>query len=225
MQAVILAGGLGTRLRSVIGEALPKPMAPIGGRPFLELLLDQLIDGGVDDVVLLVGHRSGVIRDHFGDAYGGVPIRYSVEPAPLGTGGALTHARPLLAERFLLVNGDTYLALDIPALMEAVAEHQLALALVQAVDVGRFGAVQVDGPTVVALLEKGGTGPGLINGGVYAVRRSLVDALPSEPRFSFESDFLEPRLAHLGPGFVVSPGPFFDIGVPHDYAAAAALLS
>lgn len=225
MQAVVLAGGLGTRLRGVIGDALPKPMAPFGERPFLELLLDQLVDGGADDVVLLVGHRSEVIVDHVGSSFRGVPVRYSVETEPLGTGGAITLAAPLLDERFLLVNGDTYLDIDLTALAAAVGVGSLALGLVRVPDVARYGAVEVDDTRVVALREKGGGGPGLINGGVHALHRSLLERMPAASRFSFETDVLAAQLADLRPAYVVSEGPFFDIGVPDDYAAAVASLA
>src|SRR3954468_11746921 len=112
MQLVVLAGGFGTRLRGAIPEGLPKPMAPIGGRPFLEHLLDRGILHGVSDIHLLVGYRAEIISDHFGAAYRGVPVTYSFEETPLGTGGALKAAAPQLASEFIFANGDTFADLN-----------------------------------------------------------------------------------------------------------------
>ena len=119
ISALILAGGFGTRLRSAVPD-LPKPMAPISGRPFLEYLLDYWMEHGVSHFVLAVGYRHEVIIDHFGNRYGDAEIEYVIEKTPRGTGGGLLLAANKLgkAEPFLLLNGDTYFAVDLKKLIE-----------------------------------------------------------------------------------------------------------
>lgn len=219
MQLAILAGGLGTRLSGTIPVGLPKPLAPIAGRPFLDHLLDWAIDRGADDLVLLTGHGSTAISDHVGDSFRGVPVGYSVEPSPLGTGGALVNARSLLADEFVLVNGDTFVDADLVALRWGLGSSSVVVGLVEVADTGRFGRVEVTDGIVTGFHEKGANGPGLINAGVYALRRSVVDRLPLGSS-SFERDFLEPRLAEVAPRYLRCGPTFFDIGVPADYRAA-----
>ncbi|MGH1525691.1 sugar phosphate nucleotidyltransferase [Leifsonia sp. L25] len=219
MQLAILAGGLGTRLSGAIPAGLPKPLAPVAGRPFLDHLLDWAIERGADDIVLLSGHGSQAIRDQVGRDHRGVPVRHSVEAVPLGTGGALVNARSLLAEEFVLVNGDTFVDADLVALREGLHSSSVVMGLVEVPDTGRFGRVEVMDGVVTGFLEKGAGGPGLINAGVYALRRSVVDSLPPGAS-SFERDFLEPRLAEVSPGYLRCGPTFFDIGVPADYRAA-----
>ena len=191
MQFVVLAGGRGTRLKGAIPEGLPKPMAPVAGRPFLERLLDRAIDGGAHEVVLLVGHHSSAISDHFGSVYRGLPVRYSVETSPLGTGGALRNAVDSLAERFVLLNGDSYAEVDFRALVDHLDDGPLAMTLTRVVDAGRFGTVAVERGRAVRLVEKGTGGPGLVNAGIYACARELLAPLPRGLPSSFEVDVLE----------------------------------
>ncbi|WP_426625158.1 sugar phosphate nucleotidyltransferase [Leifsonia sp. McL0607] len=219
MQLAILAGGLGTRLSGAIPAGLPKPLAPIAGRPFLDHLLDWAIERGADDIVLLTGHGSAAISDHVGDGYRGVAVSYSVEPAPLGTGGALVNARSLLADEFVLVNGDTFVEADLVALRSGLDSSPVVMGLVEVADTGRFGRVEVTDGIVTGFHEKGADGPGLINAGVYALRRAVVDQLPRGAS-SFERDFLEPRLTEVAPRYLRCGPTFFDIGVPKDYRAA-----
>jgi D-glycero-alpha-D-manno-heptose 1-phosphate guanylyltransferase len=219
MQVAILAGGLGTRLSGSIPAGLPKPLAPIAGRPFLDHLLDWAIERGADEVVLLTGHGSAAISEHVGRDHRGVPVSYSVESSPLGTGGALVNAAPLLADEFVLVNGDTFVDADLVALASRLGAAPVVMGLVEVADTGRFGRVEVAGGVVTAFREKGAGGPGLINAGVYALKRSVVDGLPRGAS-SFERDFLEPRLAEVAPRYLLCGPTFFDIGVPADYRAA-----
>lgn len=219
MQLAVLAGGLGTRLSGTIPAGLPKPLAPLAGRPFLDHLLDWAIERGTDDIVLLTGHGSGAIGNHVGEEYRGVPVSYSVEPIPLGTGGALVNARPLLANEFILVNGDTFVEADLVALSAGLDSAGVVMGLVEVADTGRFGRVEVKDSVVTAFHEKSSSGPGLINAGVYALRRAVVDQLPHGAS-SFERDFLEPRLAEVAPRYLRCGPTFFDIGIPADYRAA-----
>lgn len=225
MQFVVLAGGRGTRLQGAIPEGLPKPMAAVGGRPFLERVLDRAIDGGAQEVVLLVGHHASAISDHFGPAHHGVPLRYVVETTPLGTGGALAHAIDNLAERFILLNGDSYVEVDFRALVAHLDHGPLAMTLTRVVDAGRFGTVAVEHDRAARLVEKGAGGPGLVNAGIYACTRALLAPLPRGLPSSFEVDVLAARVPLLRPRFELATGVFFDIGVPEDYARANAHFS
>lgn len=222
MQLVVLAGGLGIRLRGALPTGLPKSMAPIGGRPFLEILLDQGIDQGVDGIVLLTGYGAPAIFSHFGDSYRGVAVAYSVETSPLGTGGAVRHASALLEDEFVLLNGDTFTEVDLAGLVGLLSKTPLALTLTEVRDTGRFGGVRADDGVVLGFKEKSGGGPGLINAGVYACRGDLLDLFPADEAFSFERDFLEPQVPGLRPGYELSGPVFFDIGIPEDYQVAEA---
>lgn len=225
MQFVVLAGGLGTRLQGAIPDGVPKPMADVAGRPFLERLLDVVRDAGADEVVLLLGHRSSVIIDHFGSVYRGLPVRHVVEETPLGTGGAVRHAIDVLAERFILLNGDSYAEVDCRALMSHLEDGPLAMALTSVADAGRFGTVAVENDRAVRFLEKGVSGPGLVNAGIYACARELLEALPPLRPSSFEVDVLQARLPELRPRFELTTSAFFDIGVPDEYVEADAYFA
>lgn len=223
-QALILAGGAGTRLRSVVND-IPKPMAPIDGRPFLEYLVAQVAVAGVPEVVLLVGYRAEAIERHFGDGAGfGVRVRYSREREALGTGGALKLAEGLLVgDRWLVLNGDSLFDIS---LAELVARHidrpaPATLALARVADPTRYGSVTLaaDG-SVTAFAEKSdATAPNRINGGLYIIERSLVHRIPADRPVSFEREVL-PQL--VGQGLRGEPfdGYFVDIGVPADYVRA-----
>jgi D-glycero-alpha-D-manno-heptose 1-phosphate guanylyltransferase len=226
MEAIVLAGGLGTRLRSVVADQ-PKAMAPVGGRPFLEYLLDMLGNAGVASATLAVGFRSDAIRGHFGDRYRKLPLRYSTEDTPLGTGGAIRLAMSRTASPNVFVfNGDTLVEVDL-ATMAAThrdAGSQLTVAVHAMADASRYGAIDLDGDRIRGFREKGRTGPGWINAGVYLISRNLLQS-PSLPEaFSFESDFLVPRVADLQPLAFRTEGLFIDIGVPEDYARAQDMI-
>jgi D-glycero-alpha-D-manno-heptose 1-phosphate guanylyltransferase len=224
MQLVILAGGFGTRLRGAIPDGLPKPMAPIAGRPFLEHLLDRAIAQGVREVHFLVGHAADVIARHFGNSYRGTPVTYSFEDVPLGTGGALKAAETQLAEEFLFVNGDTFADVNYRGLLDLLASSSLGMSLANSQDVSRYGSVITNGDVVVGFREKGSDGTGMINAGAYACRRDLLGLLPDRPTFSFEVDFLEPELPRLRPRFQVVDSGIIDIGTPESYAFANAIF-
>lgn len=220
MQIVLLAGGLGTRLRGTIPEGVPKSMAPVAGRPFLERILDTTLDGGFQEVVLLVGHQSPAIVDHFGSTYRGLPLRYVVEDRPLGTGGALRNAGDILAEKFVLLNGDSYAEVDFHALTSGLDAGPLAMTLTPVPDAGRFGTVAIEHDRAVRVVEKGVRGPSLINAGIYGCDREILAYLPRSGPSSFEVDVLESHVPSLRPKFELTTGAFFDIGVPEDYARA-----
>jgi D-glycero-alpha-D-manno-heptose 1-phosphate guanylyltransferase len=223
LKAVVLAGGLGTRLASVTSD-IPKPMAPIGSRPFLEYLLDDLVEQGVELAVLAVSHKWEVIRGHFGDSWRGMPLNYSVEAQPLGTGGAIWQALESLTDDDVVVlNGDTLFRVDL-ASMENTHRNggaRLSIALKQVVDSGRFGRVEVSADGVItSFLEKATGGPGWINGGIYMLNRELFTDFPMPARFSFELDLVEPNIACIQPRAFQSDAYFIDMGIPEDYERA-----
>lgn len=216
MRAIVLAGGLGTRLRERVPD-LPKPMAPIAGRPFLEYVLDGLLGAEVDEIVLAVGYKAESIQSHFGTTYRGLPIRYSVETSPLGTGGAIMQAiSGNDRDASLVLNGDTLLRIDYRALMAWYRQQpvQVAMVLRRVEDVSRYGAVLLEDGRVSGFAEKGRSGPGLINAGIYIVNAELFTGLGLPRQFSFEADVLQAHCSSLAPRAYVADCYFIDIGVP-----------
>ena len=221
-EAIILAGGLGTRLRGSIGE-VPKPMAPVAGRPFLEWQLDALVRRGIRRTILSVGHRREVIEQHFGSGYGGMGLDYSREASPLGTGGAIAAAMNLVhGTAAFVLNGDTFIRAPLRALEARDAALSMLVARVE--EASRFGTVLVSGDRVTGFREKGSGGPGLVNAGVYWIAKSALTGLGERGKFSFETDFLEPRVGSLGIRAVVTDEAFVDIGIPESLAAAEAQI-
>jgi len=223
MKAIILAGGAGTRLRSLVPD-VPKPMAPIAGRPFLEYLIERLVQGGVTDLVLSVGHRADSIARHFGPAWGGAAISYAVETEPLGTGGAIAFAaREFTDNAILVVNGDTYLGIDFADLMAWGASEMPSMAgivLRRVENVARYGAVLCTGGVVQGFVEKGHVGPGLINAGIYLLNPTTFARFGLSGRFSLEADLLQPHAEALHLRAYITDSFFIDIGIPDDYLRA-----
>ena len=227
MEAIVLAGGLGTRLASRL-HGLPKPMAPIAGRPFLEILLTQLRRSGCTRVLLSVGHQHAVIQEHFGAAFDGLAIDYVIESVPLGTGGAIRLALAEAREESVLVlNGDTFLNADYAAMLgfHAVQGAAVTLAVVHRDDVSRYGGVTLEGRRSVGFQENGRSGPGYISAGTYVLARNLAwpPALPE--KFSIERDFFVPEVARLRPAAYKVDGFFLDIGIPEDLDRAQTELA
>jgi D,D-heptose 1,7-bisphosphate phosphatase len=220
-QAVVLVGGLGTRLGALTAD-VPKPMLPIGDRTFLSRLLEDVARHGFDEILLLCGHKSPVILDAFdGRVLRGARIRCLVEPTPLGTGGALRFALGALRETFYLFNGDScfdFNILDLEQVGDGVP-WLAKVALRGVEDTARYGRVSLRGEVVESFAEKGATGAGLINAGIYVLRREVVAAMP-EGKCSLEADVF-PRLAREG--LLVArgyEGYFIDIGIPEDLEKA-----
>ena len=219
MEAVVLAGGLGTRLRSAVND-VPKPMAPVQGRPFLERLLDYWIGQGVQRAVLAVGYMHETIRKHFGDKYRTCAISYSVEEQPLGTGGALVQALPLVqGKTFLVLNGDTYFAVPLSTLHEFHRQRRadVSLSLFRS-DNPRYTGLSLDADGRVTSLS----GHGAANGGVFMFEGAAASRLPAGVS-SLEKDLL-PRLLGRLYGCIFD-APFVDIGVPEDWRAAANIIT
>ena len=226
MEAIVLAGGFGTRLRTVVSD-VPKPMAPIAGRPFLEVLLDALAENGVSHVVLAGGYKKESIRSHFGRAYQSITLDYSVEDTPLGTGGAIKKALALCHDDdVLIVNGDTFFDVDFKKMMTTHKEcgAPVTMAIREMTHFSRYGTIAVNDGNVTRMIEKKPCEQGYINGGIYCVSRHLLDDV-TEDAFSFESDFLAKAVSSMKIRAFISNGYFIDIGVPEDYARAQTELS
>lgn len=222
MQALILAGGEGMRLRPLT-STVPKPVVPLVDRPFVAFMLDWLRRHGVDDVVMSCGHLASGVRNVLGDgsAYG-LRLRYVEEPRPLGTGGAVKFAEPLLDERFLMLNGDVLTDLD---LSSQIGHHEetgarATLALTPVEDPSNYGLVRTrEGGEVTEFVEK--PSPDQIDtrnisAGAYVLERSVLDLLVSGQPASIERDVF-PRLVGDGLFGFVSDGYWLDIGTPHRY--------
>lgn len=220
---VILAGGRGTRLSSVVSDR-PKVLAHVHGRPFLTFLLDHLAFSGVKDVVLCTGYMAGLVFEEIGPGYGPLRIIYSPEDNPLGTGGAVRNAlRHVRSEVFILMNGDSYIDVDLPVYLRWFHEQErnLAVLLAPVDDVRRYGRVTVaDDGSVVSFKEKGeDAGEGLINAGVYVMKKEIMaGAIPDVP-CSLERDVLPELIGCAFYGYRC-PGRFIDIGTPKSYRHA-----
>ena len=226
-EAIILAGGLGSRLRTAVPE-LPKAMAPIAGKPFLSYLLRLLETSGIRRVVLACGYKSDAICSFFGSGHGKLQVDYSIEDEPLGTGGAIARAIPRIegASAFV-VNGDTLLRVDYQAMTSALSSHpgaQLVVALRPVPDASRYGSAVVVGDRIQSFNTRGTAGPGLINGGCYLLNRSLFDRYPMPSKFSWEEDFLQVQTHALQPIAFQCDASFIDIGVPEAFEQAQTLI-
>jgi D-glycero-alpha-D-manno-heptose 1-phosphate guanylyltransferase len=223
-QCVILVGGAGTRLGEIARD-IPKPLLPVAGRPFLEWLLIKAARHGFDRVLLLAGHKAEAVDAYLAHGIAaklGLTIGVSLEPSPLGTGGALAQALDRLDPAFLMVNGDTWYDFDWRALAN-IEGFDAVLALRPMDDPDRYETVALSGATVTGFHARGAAGPALINGGAYRLTQTVADTIAAPA--SLERDVL-PRLAEQGRlGGVIFDAPFIDIGIPADYAAASALIS
>ena len=225
MQAILLCGGMGTRLRSVVSDR-PKPMADICGKPFLQYLLEMLRDKGITEVIFALGYMGEMIEEYFQDGSAfGLKIAYSYEEEPLGTGGAIRNALPkILEEEVLVLNADTYFPMDYQGLLRFHQENDgdFSLATRAVPDISRYGAVRRDAAgRILAWNEKLGDGgqplAGEINGGIYVMKKSLIAEIP-EGKQSLEQDCI-PKWLSEGKRIFGLPfdGYFMDIGIPKDY--------
>ena len=224
LKAILLVGGLGTRLRTVV-PLTAKPMASVGDRPFLELLVRQLRSQGIRRLVMCTGYRAQDIQHALGDGSSwDVEIEYSSESAPLGTAGAIKLAQPLVSgsAEFLVLNGDSFVEIDFERLVQFHKQKGgiASIAVVKTENIMRYGTVGVgrDG-RVVSFSEKASAQPGgLINAGVYVFNPQLFDYIADGPS-SLEKDIF-PNLLSRGIYALEQEGIFIDIGTPGDYARA-----
>ena len=227
-EAIILAGGLGTRLRSILIDT-PKPMAPVNGIPFLCYVIDYLGQYDYDKIILSVGYLHEKIIQYFGNSYHSIQIDYAIETEPLGTGGGIALALSICEnENVLVVNGDTLFKADLNELERFHDENNAALSIVlrHVDDTSRYGSVTIDEEgRITQFTEKRNTsGAGLINGGIYLINKSMMDRHLFPTKFSFEKDLME-KYVNEEPFFAMpSDAYFIDIGIPEDYNRAQSEL-
>ena len=221
-EAVILVGGLGTRLRDSVGD-LPKSMAPVDGKPFLVYILDHLCKYRFTKAVLAAGYRHEEIKSFFGNAYKKLELAYSIENEPLGTGGAILKATgSITTDAFLVLNGDTLFNIDLENFRKSFkySNASLSIALKPMVNFDRYGSVTLDEKRIVSFNEKVFCAEGLINGGIYILRKEWIRKSAPGEKFSFEKDIMEKRVnTDIITGFI-SDSYFIDIGIPEDYEKA-----
>ena len=223
LTAAILAGGLGTRLRASVADR-PKVLASVRGRPFLSFLLDQLTAAGLRRIVLCTGYMGDLVRAEYGETYADAELVYSREDVPLGTGGALRLALPLLGTGDVLVlNGDSYCDADLADFRRWQQERsaESALVLTRVADTSRYGRVEVEPDGMLkSFREKGGAaGAGWINAGIYLLGQDLFRSIPVGRAVSLEKDVLPGRIGAALYGYRTD-GRFLDIGTPRSYTAA-----
>jgi D-glycero-alpha-D-manno-heptose 1-phosphate guanylyltransferase len=218
-EAIILAGGMGTRLREAVSD-VPKPMAPVGNRPFLAYLLDDLKIQKIQHVILSVGYQYEVIKNYFGTEYQGIKLSYSIENQPLGTGGGIVLAlKKCVQDDFFILNGDTFFKVNLSKLsaFHHRTQADLSIALKKMVDFDRYGIIQTDGNKILQFEEKKYCSEGHINGGIYAIKKAFISKLNLPEKFSFEKGILEKSLGQYRAFKGAIDEYFMDIGIPTDY--------
>ena len=221
-QAIVLVGGRGTRLKSIVQD-VPKPMADVCGKPFLHYLLTKLSKEGIKKLVLAVGYKHEFIQDHFGDEFQGMEILYSVEEEPLGTGGAIKKAFNLTDGPAFVLNGDAFFNIPFQTLEEQHFKNEtcITIALKRDIHFDRYGNVELDETRrIIQFQEKGFRKEGSFNGGIYIIDPNLWPQLSVKEKFSFETDVMEAYVNEL-PFFAVPFDDYFiDIGIPEAYEQA-----
>ncbi len=219
-EAIILAGGFGTRLQTVVAD-VPKPMAPVNGKPFLQYILDYCIQQGINSVVLSTGYKHDVIFSFFGSQYQSLQIQYACENEPLGTGGAIQFAlQKCTQEHVVVLNGDTFFNVDLHQLEQQhiKAQSEFSIAAKKMYNFNRYGIIQTEGARITAFEEKKAVEEGIINAGVYIIQREKFLALQLPQKFSMEKDYME-KFFSSKPFYAFEfSGYFIDIGIPEDYA-------
>jgi D-glycero-alpha-D-manno-heptose 1-phosphate guanylyltransferase len=225
VQAIILAGGMGTRLKEVVSD-VPKPMAPIGNRPFLAILLNSLKSQGFTRIILSVGYLAHHISDYFGAKYLDMDIVYSFEDAPLGTGGAIKAALDCCIGNYTFVfNGDTFIDVNAADVLSEWKKNRKPVMVAKELDdIGRYGVLDVTGADLKSFSEKGLSGPGLINAGCYLIPINIFTGFDLPTTFSFEKDFLQGYILDNDVRIIKSTGLFIDIGIPEDYEKSQLML-
>lgn len=226
-EAIILAGGLGTRLRSVVPD-LPKCMAPVNGKPFLTYVINHLQSQGIEHFIFSLGYKSDVIVDFLAKDFPSLFFKTSIEEEPLGTGGAVKKACGIAKDKCVLVaNGDTLFKINVDKIagVHCLSGASCSLSLKPMKNFDRYGVVEIDNHCVIqSFKEKKFYESGLINGGVYALHthKFLEENLPE--KFSFETEYLEKYYQKRRMFGVVQDEYFIDIGIPEDFERAQAEL-
>lgn len=221
MEAIILAGGFGTRLSHIVND-VPKPMAPVDGQPFLKYIMDDLIIKGITRVIMAVGHKKESIMKYFGNNYNGCEIAYSVEDEPLLTGGAIKKALTICQDDYVfIINGDTFFDVNLKNMADDHKKNRahITIATKEMKEIERYGSVLIENGRITKFIEKGIQHYGYINGGIYYLQKDII-LLINEIKFSFETDILEAKTIELRVFSYISEGYFIDIGIPKDYERA-----
>ncbi len=220
MKTIILVGGEGTRLKSVVKD-VPKPMADINGKPFLSYLMDNMIKYGATEFILCVGHKKEIIMDFYKDNYKNIPVKYSIEEDLLGTGGAIKQAFDIYnIENAISINGDTFVKMDYLDFYKKMQNEKFGIALKYVPDASRYGLVKTLDDRIIEFTEKQDKiKDGFISAGIYFINKSMFDRdLPN--KFSFEKDILEKDAKILRPKYYKAEDYFIDIGIPESYDQA-----
>lgn len=222
MQAILLAGGLGTRLQSVVNDR-PKPMADVCGKPFMEYLILELKKHGITHIIMAVGYKGNMVEAYFQNGKNlGVSIEYSYETVQLGTAGAIKNAEKyILEDEFFVLNADTFYQAAYEEVMKLynVRDLDMAMVLREVPDISRYGSVRVDDQIITKFNEKTSEKrAGLINGGIYLMKKEVLNIIPKQKKCSLESEII-PKMLEAGKhlGAIVNNGYFIDIGIPEDY--------
>lgn len=221
-EAIILAGGKGTRLKAVVSD-IPKPLAPVNNTPFLTYLLKYLKKQGLKHIILSVGYKWEMIKEIYGEGFEGMNITYAVEETPLGTGGAIALSfQQAKTKDILILNGDSFIDFNLKGLYEfhKVNNSSLSIVLKEMKDFERYGSVVVGKDRIFSFCEKKFTPKGFINTGVYLANRDIFKVTNLEGRFSFEQDYLEKEVSKGNFCGYKTEGYFIDIGIPEDYKKA-----
>ena len=226
MQTIILVGGLGTRLAHIVPD-IPKPMASINGRPFLDYVLTYLHGQGVASVIMAVGYKHECIMNYYGGRFLNMSIAYSIEDEPLGTGGAMKKAlQACTGNQVVIINGDTYFEVDLEkmASFHKAMEGDVTIATKYLENFDRYGTVKSENGRIISFVEKKHVETGRINGGVYIIKKDILTDFYGN-KFSFENDFMEKELRNTKIMEFPADGYFIDIGVPEDYGKAQVELA
>ncbi len=221
MEAIILAGGFGTRLKTIVKD-LPKPMALVAGRPFLNILLGLLARNGFSRIILSLGYKAEIVVEHFGDSFAGMELVYEIEDSARGTGGAIQFAlKHCLDDHVFVFNGDTFLDLEVDD-VESLwrANRKPVIVTRQAPDAFRYGLIESNSGRVIGFSEKNVAGSGMVNAGCYVLPVDIFDGFERELPFSIETDFFSEEVKHRFFNMFITDGYFIDIGIPEDYKRA-----
>lgn len=225
MEAILLAGGLGTRLHTVTGDNYPKCLAKVNGLPFLHYVLWYLKNQGITRFVIAVSHHADMIENEVAAHFSDWNIAFSKEQVPLGTGGAIKQALTQCQNRFaLVVNADSFIEFSLPDFISSMKQKHADLGMVctQVEDLSRFGAANIENDKLISFSEKGKTGQGYINAGIYWIHTSHPALVDNESKFSFERCILENQ--GVIKWVFKTKGLFFDIGTPDDFNGAQKLV-
>lgn len=226
LEAIIVAGGFGTRLRTIVPD-VPKPMAPISGKPFLEILLNSLARKGFSRVVLSLGFKADIIVSHFDEQFAGLELAYVIENSPLGTGGATRLALAnCISDHAFIFNGDTFLDIEVAEIERMWQMSRRPIIVSRLVpDTTRYGRLLVKNGLATGFTEKGEVGAGQINAGCYVLAKNSLDNWPISTPFSLESDYFSQIVSNEQVNVFETHGLFIDIGIPEDFNRAQTVLA